>query len=884
MKRLLLLVIMILFISVITEACVIPKEDIRLNESTTLCQGTYYFNDTNANGALFLNHDNIILNCNNSRLVGIKFSESRAIQTNYANISILNCNISNYAYGVFITSNTDNSFFASNIFSNCRGIFGYGIKNNTINSNVFINSSIYLSSTSGYTIRNNSFICKVKCGDRSDAILLTSSENMTIQNNSITGSEFGIYAYKNNKNLLIANNTLQNHDRAIYVNSNKIKKITIINNKFINNSANFDSYLLDIHLLNSSFVDIEHNNFLQSVDSSILLTETSNISIVKNNFELICINNRQNYFGNGQNEPCSAILAKELYKTWCYGCTERSDSEIAKRASHNLNILGNTFNNETNVFLYAQGATNVKQDFTNYWYRSFEISHTSDQIELYLNKKYDQARNYARNFNNSNSRSLYEGYSLGNFTFFGIKNTSMYFRPTESVEKNISLFNLSLAKPFNDIFNFSNGKLLAANVPNYTIQIGPGQEIRVGDYTPNLTSCILPSKSWNLSTTLSNVYNLSSCFRDPMNLSMTFSAVGNISILPTINRSLVSLRATKPVTESVTFIARGMYSRNASATVSLTAIDDSKPYCGDSTCNNNETCSSCSLDCGACHVISPCTLSNVSFNQYSYKEAYNLSSCFTDTLHPLFFSVVGNSSVKVKIADGIVNLSSNEAVVEHIYFRANDTNLTATTNNVTITVNHVSVCGDSLCDGTENCNNCRTDCGVCSSGSPSGGGSSGGGPSFIPTPKNRIIEPVSGNASNVIPTVQDTHTVITNDVPTFTGISTPSITQEQPRNISSVIPQIVSSVVTLAVLTVAVVRLNLKKKQRVKAGYSQQYLEALKLREYQMFEWVQMARKRGLTDSVINQMLIKNGWNSAMVQDALRYKELAPDLLFNRKF
>jgi len=78
---------------------------------------------------------------------------------------------------------------------------------------------------------------------------------------------------------------------------------------------------------------------------------------------------------------------------------------------------------------------------------------------------------------------------------------------------------------------------------------------------------------------------------------------------------------------------------------------------------------------------------------------------------------------------------------------------------------------------------------------------------------------------------------------------------------------------TLAVLTVAVVRLNLKKKIKVKGGYSQQYLEALKLREYQMFEWVQMARKRGFTDQIISAMLVKNGWSNSMINDALRYKD-----------
>ena len=56
-------------------------------------------------------------------------------------------------------------------------------------------------------------------------------------------------------------------------------------------------------------------------------------------------------------------------------------------------------------------------------------------------------------------------------------------------------------------------------------------------------------------------------------------------------------------------------------------------------------------------------------------------------------------------------------------------------------------------------------------------------------------------------------------------------------------------------------------------GYSQQYLEALKLSEYRMFEWVQMARKRGYNDQIITKLLAKNGWSNSMIKDALRYKD-----------
>jgi len=99
-----------------------------------------------------------------------------------------------------------------------------------------------------------------------------------------------------------------------YFNANNLNGINIHDIHSKNNSNNFDAYQLDIEALNSSNIIINHNNFIESPDVSLLLVTTNHITITNNNFDLVCINNRDKYLGNAQNEPCTAIMIKQLYK------------------------------------------------------------------------------------------------------------------------------------------------------------------------------------------------------------------------------------------------------------------------------------------------------------------------------------------------------------------------------------------------------------------------------------------------------------------------------------------------------------------------------------------------------------------------------------------
>ncbi len=84
-------------LSVIGASCTsVPVEDCTVEGDLTLDFGTYYLNDSNANGAIIIGANDITLDCNGASLVGNFSSGSRGINSfGHDDITIKNCNIFN---------------------------------------------------------------------------------------------------------------------------------------------------------------------------------------------------------------------------------------------------------------------------------------------------------------------------------------------------------------------------------------------------------------------------------------------------------------------------------------------------------------------------------------------------------------------------------------------------------------------------------------------------------------------------------------------------------------------------------------------------------------------------------------------------------------------
>lgn len=169
------------------------------------------------------------------------------------------------------------------------------------------------------------------------------------------------------------------------------------------------------------------------------------------------------------------------------------------------------------------------------------------------------------------------------------------------------------------------------------------------------------------------------------------------------------------------------------------------PYCGDSSCNGEETCSTCPTDCGQCPVLS----NNSQFVSQSVPSQMTVGSNYTASV------AIKNTGTSVWTeADmyrlgsqnpydnttwgmGRVSLGSSEAInpgqTKTFTFSATAPATLGTYNfqwrmvketvewfgeltpNISVSVisQATPYCGDSSCNGTETCLSCSSDCGVC---------------------------------------------------------------------------------------------------------------------------------------------------------------------------
>jgi parallel beta-helix repeat protein len=140
------------------QAMVTPKNDLYINSNTLLKPGTYNIADSGAKGVLIINASNIILDCNGATINGTG-SGMCICNPGFENVTILNCNVANYQYGIALNTSSNNAIMNSIVESNGYGIFVQSsncgcVFGNHIQSNGY---GIYLSSSINNTIIDNYF-------------------------------------------------------------------------------------------------------------------------------------------------------------------------------------------------------------------------------------------------------------------------------------------------------------------------------------------------------------------------------------------------------------------------------------------------------------------------------------------------------------------------------------------------------------------------------------------------------------------------------------------------------------------------------------------------------------------------------------------------------
>jgi len=135
MKKFIFLFIAFLIFPIANAACLARDENTTITESTIICPGIYNFDI----GIRVLS-DNIVLECNNSALIGNGIGFGILLKDR-KNITVRNCNISNFEVGVYL-DNTNRSMIINNYLTkNKFGIALFNSFNNDVNEN-FLSENI----------------------------------------------------------------------------------------------------------------------------------------------------------------------------------------------------------------------------------------------------------------------------------------------------------------------------------------------------------------------------------------------------------------------------------------------------------------------------------------------------------------------------------------------------------------------------------------------------------------------------------------------------------------------------------------------------------------------------------------------------------------------
>jgi hypothetical protein len=499
-----------LMASGVMAACVVPTENMTVTSTAnnTLCGGgNYQFNITNGQNIIIINGNNFTFDCNGSSITGNLSSTSSGIYSvNKENITIKNCNISNFGTNINIQGATKQRLTLQNNI--LGGAVNYQIDfrgyNSTISNTTFLNTSatsglILNGATNNINISNNRFYGNIGlsqaaitlynlllngnsfdgliCGTTSVqsyyGFIFTQIENSTFRDNTYQCyQKSGILSTTGVKNILFNNDTFRNNDEGIYFNS--INNVNITSSNFINNTFNQDAYALGIEINNSNNVSIINSVFSEIGTAGIYARKVNDFIVSGNSFSFADIASNSYYNWKDYNEPRFAIGIITEYKSYNTECPSDNNMNQAchsKYSSNLITVTANSFSSNTPVKLICQNCSGLTQDLSSYWYRKFNgLTSYSPYREYYVSDSYNLFSNI--NYSKVQSGVFCTGYSCITNPSMTWKLSSQYiiFININNTDYNSTFYNLST---FNTLIN-SSGVYQNQNATelNQTIQAG----------------------------------------------------------------------------------------------------------------------------------------------------------------------------------------------------------------------------------------------------------------------------------------------------------------------------------------------------------------------------------------------------------------------------
>lgn len=133
-----------------------PSANTYINENTKFEPANQFCNDA----SLIINASNIILDCNGMTINGT--GSGTGINNGFDNVTIRNCNMQNYDYGIFLNASMNSTLSNNVINSSSRGIYFYNgaFKNKVSDSDISDNTNygVYIDNFIGESVEfNNTF-------------------------------------------------------------------------------------------------------------------------------------------------------------------------------------------------------------------------------------------------------------------------------------------------------------------------------------------------------------------------------------------------------------------------------------------------------------------------------------------------------------------------------------------------------------------------------------------------------------------------------------------------------------------------------------------------------------------------------------------------------
>ncbi len=164
-----------------------------IDEDTTLEPETYHIADLEQDGAIKIIDSDVVLDCNGATFYGDGSGYGIYIPDDVTNVTIKNCRLRNYSYGIYVDGSSSNNLLSNTLEEN-----GYGL---------------VLGSSSGNVITNNTASLNMNTG----IYLEDSSNNKLSSNNLTSNSNLGVFMHSSSNNELNDNYACHNADSDFYL-------------------------------------------------------------------------------------------------------------------------------------------------------------------------------------------------------------------------------------------------------------------------------------------------------------------------------------------------------------------------------------------------------------------------------------------------------------------------------------------------------------------------------------------------------------------------------------------------------------------------------------------------------------------------------------------